>query len=55
MKTLIEVGGYDGTDSLKFHSEGYRVFTFEPAIHLYNTIVNKTMGLENYTIIPASV
>jgi len=55
MKTLIEVGSYDGTDSLKFHSQGFRVFTFEPAKHLVEHLINKTRHLENYTIIPKAV
>jgi hypothetical protein len=42
MKTLIEVGAFDGTDSLKFHSQGYRVFTVEPKIDLYQNLVDKT-------------
>jgi hypothetical protein len=35
MKTLIEVGAFDGKDSLEFHKKGYRVFTFEPKKEIY--------------------
>jgi FkbM family methyltransferase len=55
MPLLIEVGAYDGTDSLKFHAQGYRVFTFEPKKDLYEALINKTSGLLNYTVIPKAV
>ena len=35
MKTLIEVGAFDGSDSLRYHNEGYVVYTFEPKKDLF--------------------
>lgn len=55
MKTLIEVGTYDGSDSLNFYRNGYRVYTFEPKKDLYKNLVDKTSHLENYTVIPKAV
>lgn len=55
MKTLIEVGAFDGTDSLNYHNQGYRVFTFEPKKDLYENLINKTKNIENYTVIPKAV
>lgn len=55
MKTLIEVGAYDGEDSLKYHQNGYRVFTFEPKRDFYENIAAKTANLPNYTVIPKAV
>ena len=55
MKTLIEVGAYDGADSLKYYRNGYQVFTFEPKRDLYDNIVTKTKDLPNYTVIPKAV
>lgn len=55
MKTLIEVGAFDGSDSLQYHNRGYRVYTFEPKQDLYENLVMKTQHLENYTVIPKAV
>lgn len=55
MKTLIEVGAYDGTDSLNYHNQGYTVYTFEPKKDLYENLVNKTKDLIGYTVIPKAV
>lgn len=55
MKTLIEVGAFDGSDSLNFHKNGYRVYTFEPEKDLFENLINKTSHLENYTVIPKAV
>jgi FkbM family methyltransferase len=55
MKTLIEVGAFDGHDSLQFHSQGWEVFTFEPKKDLYNALVDKTRGLQNYHVSPKAV
>jgi FkbM family methyltransferase len=55
MKTLIEVGAYDGNDSLRYHSNGYTVYTFEPKKDLYENLVNKTKHLTNYTVLPKAV
>ena len=55
MKTLIEVGAFDGNDSLKYHKKGYIVYTFEPKKDLFQNLVNKTRGLKNYKVIPKAV
>ena len=55
MKTLIEVGAFDGADSLNYHNQGYCVYTFEPKIDLYQNLINKTKHLENYRVIPKAV
>ena len=55
MKTLIEVGTFDGYDSLKYHEKGYRVYTFEPKKDLFQYVVDKTKHLTNYTVIPKAV
>lgn len=55
MKTLIEVGAYDGGDSLQYHKNGYDVYTFEPKKDLFENLVNKTKDLVNYTVIPKAV
>lgn len=55
MKTLIEVGAFDGKDSLSFHKRGYRVFTFEPKRDLYENLVKRTKDLPNYTVTPKAV
>jgi FkbM family methyltransferase len=54
-KLLIEVGAFDGHDSLQFHSEGYTVYTFEPKKDLYEALVNKTQHLGNYHVFPKAV
>jgi FkbM family methyltransferase len=55
MKTLIEVGAFDGSDSLKYYNKGYVVYTFEPKKDLFQNLVNKTKHLENYTVINKAV
>ena len=55
MKTLIEVGAFDGLDSLNYHSNGYIVYTFEPKKDLFKNLVDKTNHLTNYTVIPKAV
>jgi FkbM family methyltransferase len=55
MKTLIEVGAYDGGDSLNYYNKGYIVYTFEPKKDLFQNLVDKTKHLENYTVIPKAV
>jgi FkbM family methyltransferase len=55
MRTLIEVGAFDGSDSLRYHSQGYTVYTFEPKKDLYENLVNNTRHLSNYTVIPKAV
>lgn len=48
MKTLIEVGAYDESDSLKYHNNGYIVYTFKPKKDLFNNLMNKTKHLTKY-------
>lgn len=55
MKLLIEVGAFDGHDSLGYHNKGYTVYTFEPKKDLFQSLVDKTKHLENYTVIPKAV
>ena len=55
MKLLIEVGAFDGHDSLGSHNKGYTVYTFEPKKDLFQSLVDKTKHLENYTVIPKAV
>ena len=55
MKTLIEVGAFDGHDSLIYHQNGYTVYTFEPKKDLFENLINKTRCLQNYTVIPKAV
>jgi len=55
MKTLIEVGAFDGSDSLTYHNNGYTVYTFEPKKDLFDNLVEKTKHLTNYTVIPKAV
>lgn len=54
-KLLIEVGAFDGTDSLRYHAKGYRVFTFEPNRALYDALCAKTRDLADYTVLPKAV
>lgn len=55
MPTLIEVGAFDGSDSLRYHSQGYTVYTFEPKKDLYDQLTLKTLHLADYTVIPKAV
>jgi FkbM family methyltransferase len=55
MKTLIEVGAFDGADSLGYHSRGYRVFTFEPKKDFFENLKRKTAHLSDYTVLPKAV
>jgi FkbM family methyltransferase len=55
MKLLIEVGAFDGSDSLSYHNQGYAVYTFEPKKDLFLSLVDKTKHLEHYTVIPKAV
>jgi FkbM family methyltransferase len=54
-KLLIEVGAYDGSNSLKYYNNGYTVYTFEPNKICYNYIKNKTSHLLNYNVINNAV
>jgi len=55
MPLLIEVGGYDGRDSLVYHERGYTVFTFEPEQNLYAALAERTRDLARYTAINKAV
>ena len=52
---LIEVGAFDGSDTLLYHSKGYRIFAFEPKRDLYSELVRKTTGVEGITVIDRAV
>ena len=54
-KTLIEVGTFDGTDSLSFYNKGYKVYTFEPEKKCFEYVKNKTRGYPDYTIFEKAV
>jgi FkbM family methyltransferase len=54
-RLLIEVGAFDGKDSLRFHRQGYRVFTFEPNRDLYLNLLANTRDLEGYTVLNEAV
>lgn len=55
MPLMIEVGSFDGADSLEFHRQGYEVFTFEPKKDLYNHLKQRTFDLRGYTVINKAV
>jgi len=55
MKLLIEVGSYDGADSLNYYNNGYKVYTFEPNKELYDNLIEKTKYLYNYNVINKAV
>jgi FkbM family methyltransferase len=55
MKLLIEVGAFDGSDSIKYYNNGYRVFTFEPKKDLFLALQERTKNLKNYTVINKAV
>ena len=52
---LIEVGGFDGADSLKFYEKGYKVITFEPERTLYAALSKKTAHLHDYRVVNKAV
>ena len=52
---LIEVGGFDGADSLRFYEQGYDVITFEPERTLYANLAQKTAHLETYRVVNKAV
>jgi FkbM family methyltransferase len=52
---MIEVGSFNGEDSLTFHEKGYTVFTFEPKQDLYDALASRTLNLPNYTVINKAV
>lgn len=52
---MIEVGSFDGSDSLVFYNRGYEVFTFEPKKDLFHALKIKTGHLSGYTPINKAV
>jgi FkbM family methyltransferase len=55
-RLLIEVGSFDGTDSLKkFYNDGYKVYTFEPNTDLFKDLFERTKYLKDYTVINKAV
>ena len=55
MKYLIEVGSFDGRDSLEFHKKGFTVYTFEPNKQLFLDLFEKTKNIENYNVFNKAV
>lgn len=57
MKLLIEVGSYDGSDSIQKHcNEGFDlVYTFEPHRELFTSLKERTSHLPNYHVINKAV
>jgi FkbM family methyltransferase len=54
-KCIIEVGAYDGKDSLKYHKQGFTVYTFEPNKKLFSDLFEKTKDIENYNVFNKAV
>jgi len=54
-KIIIEVGSYDGRDSLIFYNKGYKVYTFEPHIEFFKKLNEKTLNMKDYTVINKAV
>jgi FkbM family methyltransferase len=52
---MIEVGAFDGNDSLQYHKRGFEVITFEPCDYLAKNLKEKTKDLINYTVIQKAV
>ena len=52
---MIEVGSYDGSDSIRFHNMGYDVIAFEPKKDLYDAIVKRTESLPRYRVVNKAV
>ena len=52
---LIEVGAFDGHDSLRWHAKGYKVLTFEPKRDLYEKLSLKTSGLSDYEVVNKAI
>lgn len=58
MKTLIEIGAFDGSNSLKFYNNNNNncyIYTFEPKKDLFENLVNKTSEFKNYIVIQKAV
>lgn len=54
-KVLIEVGAFDGNDSLRYHKKGFTVYTFEPNKELFLNLYEKTKDIENYNVFNKAV
>jgi len=54
-KVLIEVGSFDGNDSLRYHKNGFNVFTFEPNKTLFLYLFEKTKHIKNYNVFNKAV
>ena len=55
MPLMIEVGGFDGHDSLLGHNRGMQVITFEPKIDLAAALTARTSSLTNFTVVAKAV
>ena len=54
-KCLIEVGAFNGNDSLRYHNAGFNVYTFEPNKNLFLSLSEKTKDIENYNVFNKAV
>ena len=52
---VIEVGSYDGSDSLNYHRNGCCVYTFEANKDLYSKLTDKTKGMSDYHVFNKAV
>lgn len=52
---MLDIGSFDGSDSLPSHRNGYTVYAFEPKEDLYMNLVHKTRGLDRYHVIKKAV
>lgn len=54
-KLMIEVGAFNGEDSIDFYKRNYRVFTFEPKEDLFLILSENTCYLDDYVVINKAV
>jgi FkbM family methyltransferase len=54
-KLLIEVGACDGTDSLKFYKNNYRVYSFEPHNEFFKALQEKTKNMDDFIVVNKAV
>lgn len=54
-KLMVEVGAFDGTDSLRYHSQGYRVIAFEPKRDLFAALEESTKDKPDYLAVNKAV
>ena len=49
-KVLIEVGAFDGYDSLQYYNNNYKVYTFEANKELFEKLYENTKNLPDYNV-----